>query len=94
MKHFFMTLAIVLAGVALTGCSGNGNGNGDASSDDIESKATEFVERIAEAAQKGDIEAVKQAQKEQQEWYDSFSEEEQFKVADAIREAQKAARQK
>lgn len=88
MKHLFLTLAIVVAGATMVGCSSNGSGS------DIEGKATEFVTRMAEAAQKGDIEAVKQVQKEQQEWYDSFSEEDQFKVAEAIREAQKAARKK
>ena len=88
MKKLFLTVAIVLAGAALTGCSDK------ASSSDIEGKATEFVERIAEAAQKGDIEAVKQIQQEQQEWFDSFSEEEQIKVAEALNEAQRAARKK
>ncbi len=89
MKHLFLTATIVLAGATMVGCSGNAS-----SSDDIEGKATEFVERIAEAAEKGDFETLKQVQKEQQEWYDSFSEEDQIKVAEALREAQKAARNK
>lgn len=90
MKHLFLTVAIILAGATMMGCSGNAA----SSSSDIESKATEFVERIAEASQKGDIEAVKQAQKEQQEWYDSFSEEDQVKAAAALHDAQSAARKK
>lgn len=72
----------------MTACSDKASGS------DIEGKATEFVERMAEAAQKGDIEAVKQIQQEQQEWFDSFSEEEQLKVAEALNEAQRAARKK
>ena len=88
MKHLFLTAAVVLAGATIVGCSGN------ASSSDIESKAAEFVERISDAAQKGDIETVKQVQREQQEWYDSFSEEDQIKVAEALNAAQKAARNK
>lgn len=90
MKHLFLTAAIVIAGATMVGCSGNASG----SDNDIEGKATEFVERIAEAAEKGDLETLKQVQKEQQEWYDSFSEEDQMKVAEALQEAQKAARNK
>ena len=87
MKHLFFTVAVVLAGATMMSCSGN------ASTSDIEGKATEFVERMAEAVEKGDIEAIKQVKKEQQEWYDSFSEEDQAKAAEALHEAQKAARQ-
>ncbi len=89
MKHLFLAVAIILAGATMMGCSGNAS-----SGSDIESKATEFVERMAEASQKGDIEAVKQIQKEQQEWYDSFSKEDQLKAADALHNAQSAARKK
>ena len=88
MKHLLLTVAVVLAGATMMSCSGN------ASTSDIEGKATEFVERMAEAAEKGDVEAIKQIQKEQQEWHDSFSEEDQAKAAEALHEAQKAARQK
>lgn len=89
MKHLFLAVAIVIAGAAtMVSCSGNASGS------DIESKATEFVERMAEASQKGDVEAIKQIQKEQQEWYESFSEEDQFKAAEALHAAQSAARKK
>lgn len=88
MKQLFLTAAIVLAGATIVGCSGN------ASDSDIESKAAEFVERMSDAAQKGDFEAIKQVKKEQQEWYDSFSKEDQIKAAEALNNAQKAARNK
>lgn len=54
----------------------------------------DYAERMAEAAQSKDVETLKQLQQEQQEWLETFSQEDQFKVADAIHKAQREVRKK
>ena len=101
-----MSAVIIVAGATMVSCSGKTSGSDSSDStktsvststsdsSDIEGKAMDYAERMAEAAQSKDVETLKQLQQEQQEWLETFSQEDQFKVADAIHKAQREVRKK